>query len=173
MLAAGRRLRLPVVSDREPCAAALVATLAVTVAALIRFLAAENRPDAAHAYLVLFAGLFTVRVVAQIGVIAFRPAWLPPSGAWNFLPYRLLLPLQLILIALIAAILTGRVAPGPGPARALVVLAVVYWAAMGVRYTLRMTRRPDQRWFGGAIPIVFHCVLAAFLFVLGVSHAAA
>lgn len=45
-------------------------------------------------------------------------------------------------------------------------------AAMGVPYTLRMTRRPAERWLGGAIPIVFHCVLAAFLFVLGVANAA-
>jgi hypothetical protein len=30
-----------------------------------------------------------------------------------------------------------------------------------------MARRPEQRWFGGTVPIVFHCVLAAFLFVLG------
>jgi hypothetical protein len=31
-----------------------------------------------------------------------------------------------------------------------------------------MRRRPDQRWFGGTIPIVFHWVLAAFLLVYGV-----
>jgi hypothetical protein len=27
-----------------------------------------------------------------------------------------------------------------------------------------MRRHPDQRWLGGTIPIVFHVVLAAFLF---------
>jgi hypothetical protein len=31
-----------------------------------------------------------------------------------------------------------------------------------------MRRRPGQRWFGGAIPIVFHWVLAAFLLVYAV-----
>jgi hypothetical protein len=30
-----------------------------------------------------------------------------------------------------------------------------------------MARRPDQRWLGGTIPIVFHIVLASWLFVLG------
>ena len=149
---------------------ALVATLAVTAAALVRFLATESNPEAARAYLVLFGGLFAVRVVAQIGVIAFRPAWLPPPGAWNLLPYPLLLPLQLVLIGLIATIIDGRVAPGPDLAHALVVFAFAYWTAMGTRYALRMARRPDQRWFGGAVPIVFHCVLAAFVFVLGVAH---
>jgi hypothetical protein len=49
----------------------------------------------------------------------------------------------------------------------LVPLIYAYWAAMTGRYAWRMTRRHDQRWFGGAIPIVFQCVLAAFFFVYG------
>jgi hypothetical protein len=147
--------------------AALVATLAVTIAALIRFLEEENKPQAAGAYLALFGGLFAARVVGQIGVIAWRPAWLPQSAAWNFLPYPLLLPTQLVLLALIGALVSGRAEVGP--TRSLVVAAVAYGAAMGVRYVVRMARRPEERWFGGAIPIVFHCVLAAFVFVLGAS----
>ena len=42
---------------------------------------------------------------------------------------------------------------------------------MAARYAVRMRRRPGQRWFGGAIPIVFHFVLAAYLYVLGSFHA--
>ena len=38
---------------------------------------------------------------------------------------------------------------------------------MVVRYGVRMRRRPEARWFGGAVPIVFHLVLAAFLFTWG------
>jgi hypothetical protein len=30
-----------------------------------------------------------------------------------------------------------------------------------------MRKRPSARWFGGAIPIVFHLVLATYLFALG------
>jgi hypothetical protein len=52
----------------------------------------------------------------------------------------------------------------------LVAAAFAYWGAMAVRYVLRM-RRPSERWFGGAIPIFFHCVLAGFVFVLGVALA--
>jgi uncharacterized protein len=149
---------------------ALVATLAVTAAALVSFLAAGNRLSDARAYLVLFGGLFLVRVVGQIGVIAFRPAWLPPKAAWNFMPYPLLLPTQLALLAVMGMLVRARAAPAPELARGLIVLALVYWAAMGVRYALQMRRRPEQRWLGGAIPIVFHCVLASFVFVLGASH---
>jgi hypothetical protein len=38
---------------------------------------------------------------------------------------------------------------------------------MAIRYVVRMRRRPDQRWFGGTIPIVFHFVLASYLYTLG------
>jgi hypothetical protein len=152
-----------------PTAIALVATLALTSSALAAFLA--GGPITASAYLVLFAALFALRVVGQIGVAAFRPSWLPPMDEWNFVPYRVLLPVQLVLLVLMGALVAGSAEPGRGLARGLVASALVYWAAMGVRYAVRMTRRPDQRWLGGGIPIVFHCVLAAFLFVLGASHA--
>jgi hypothetical protein len=61
----------------------------------------------------------------------------------------------------------------PEIGHALVAGACLYWTGMGARYAARMTRRPRQRWFGGAIPIVFHCVLAAWLLVLGLFLAAA
>ena len=49
--------------------------------------------------------------------------------------------------------------------------AVNLAAVMALRYVVRMVRRPGQRWFGGAIPIVFHLVLASFLFTWGRFHA--
>jgi hypothetical protein len=152
-----------------PTAIALLATLALTSSALAAFLA--GAPVTAGAYLILFAGLFALRVAGQIGVAAFRPSWLPPMAEWNFVPYRVLLPVQLVLLALMGALVAGSAEPGRGLARGLVAASLVYWAAMGVRFAVRMIRRPDQRWLGGTIPIVFHCVLAAFLFVLGASHA--
>jgi uncharacterized protein len=120
--------------------------------------------------LLLFTALSCVRVAGQIGVALRHPRWLPPMEQWNFVPYRVLLPIQLVIIALMVAIAVGGAEPGPGVAAALIAGSFVYWAAMAVRYARRMLRRPDQRWFGGAIPIVFHCVLAAFLFVLGAAH---
>jgi hypothetical protein len=69
------------------------------------------------------------------------------------------------------ALTTGTFAAGPGAHGALAVVGLLYWAAMAIRYAVRMTRRPEARWLGGAIPIVFHCVLAAFLLVLGTVNA--
>jgi hypothetical protein len=51
------------------------------------------------------------------------------------------------------------------------VLATIYAGAMVVRYAVRMARRPEERWFGGTIPIVFHLVLASYVLVLGRFHA--
>jgi uncharacterized protein len=153
----------------RPTRLALLATLAATSTALAAFVGDAPVPPAA--YLLLFTGLFALRVAGQIGVGLLRPSWLPPMDEWNFVPYRFLLPAQLLVLALMALVLLDIVRPGGTVARWLIGCAVAYWAAMAVRYAVRMTRRPDQRWLGGAIPIVFHCVLAGFLFVLGASHA--
>ena len=152
----------------ETAALALLATLALTGIALAAFLADLWTPDA---YLVLFTVLFALRVAGQLVVLGWRPAWLPPTEQWNHLPYPILLPLQLALLVLLSALAAGAIEPGAGTARVLVAAAFVYWLGMGVRYAVRMARRSSERWFGGAIPIVFHCVLAAFLFVLGAAHA--
>jgi hypothetical protein len=160
----------------------LVATVVVTVLALGFFLrrapADEIDPHQAAPYLILFGFLFCLRVAGQLAVLRANPRWLPPMEQWNLLPYRLLLPIQLVFIALIAAIVVDFLA-GPWlfaePNREfglfLLAVSVVYAGAMVVRYIVRMARRPAERWFGGTIPIVFHLVLAAFLFVWGSYHA--
>ena len=47
------------------------------------------------------------------------------------------------------------------------VIAWPYGLSMPVRYALRMWRHPEARWTSRTIPIVFHVVLAAWLFILG------
>jgi hypothetical protein len=154
--------------------AALLATLAAVVAALALH-ASGDRGDAgrASAFLWLFTALFALRVLGQVVVLLRGPGWLPPMEQWNLLPYPLLLPLQLVLLGAMTSFAAGLSrAHGVRLGYALIGLALVYGAAMIVRYVVRMKRRPAQRWFGGTIPIVFHCVLAAWLFVLGSFHAA-
>jgi hypothetical protein len=163
-----------VTATPEATKVALVGVLAVMIAAVASY--ASRSPDASvtAAYLALFTALFSVRVLGQIAVAVARPPWLPAMEQWNFVPYRFLLPIQIALLALMSVIALD-VARGSGVfggpdetlGAVLVPLSYAYWAAMAGRYTLRMAQRRDQRWFGGAIPIVFHCVLAAFLFVYG------
>lgn len=156
--------------------AVLLATLALTLIAVADVLRrGELGPRTTAWYLLLFTLLFVVRVAGQIFVALRAPAWLPPMHEWNLMPYRLLLPIQLVFVAVMAAIAVG-LASGEGDTRHssfgafLIVLGAVYAASMVVRYAVRMRRRPGERWFGGAIPIVFHLVLAAFLVTWGSYH---
>ncbi len=156
---------------------ALLAILAVTAIALAGFLLTADDPidpDFAAAFLLLFGLLFCVRVVGQLVVRAVAPRWLPPMSQWNLIPYRLLLPIQIVFVAVIAAVIVDFAA-GPWffaePNRRfgllLIGFSAVYAGSMVIRYSVRMARRPSERWFGGTIPMVFHLVLAAFLFVWG------
>ena len=122
----------------------------------------------------LFTLLFIMRVVGQV-LVALKPRrWLPPMYLWNLIPYPILLPLQLIIIAIMLWINlefswnTGIAAiRNPDVGIMLIGFSEIYAAAMVIRYILRMIRRPEQRWFGGTIPIVFHFVLASYLLFLG------
>ncbi|MFN2399904.1 MAG: hypothetical protein ABR543_14895 [Gemmatimonadaceae bacterium] len=157
---------------------ALVATLALTSAATADVV---RRSDLGAwetaAYLLLFSVLFLLRVVGQLLVVLRAPAWLPPMHQWHLMPYQLLLPIQIAFLALMALIEVslfrawGPLAEAhPAFGRFLIGFSFVYAGTMALRYAVRMYRRPGERWFGGAIPIVFHLVLAAFLFTWGKYH---
>jgi hypothetical protein len=165
-----------------PTKLALGATFVVTAAALTVFLLerAGGSIDArfAAAFLWLFSALFLLRVAGQVLVRLRRPTWLPPTEQWNLTPYRLLLPVQLLILALMLWIdidfSRGRgfwIDARPTLGEGVLWFSAVYASAMAVRYVMRMSRRPEQRWFGGTIPIVFHWVLAGFLVVFGSYHA--
>ena len=158
----------------------LVATLAVTAIAVADVLRRDElSPRTTAAFLALFSALFLLRVVGQMIVVLRAPRWLPPSEQWHLMPYRLLLPIQLAFLAAMAALVAGLATEQGLLAErhaafgwSLVGLSVAYAASMAVRYAVRMRRRPGERWFGGAIPIVFHVVLAAFLLTWGRYHVA-
>lgn len=120
--------------------------------------------------LVLFLG----RVVGQILAATTAPSWLPPMARWysGLMPYRYLLPTQIVFLVLMTAMTIavdrqsaplGTLSAGDG--------AWIVWAsysyALGmvvrsIRYALA---KPERR--GVVIPIVFHFVLAGFLFAYG------
>jgi hypothetical protein len=155
--------------------AVLLVTLGIDLAMLGRKPAPAS-PAAVAPLLWLFTVLFVLRVAGQV-LVALKPrSWLPPMVQWNLVPYPVLLPIQLLLIVLMVWIdLTfshGAPEANPGLGRGLLAFSAVYAAAMPVRYAIRMTRRPEQRWFGGTIPMVFHIVLASYLLALGRFHAA-
>ena len=127
------------------------------------------------------AGLFALRVLGQVPA-AFAPQLLPPywppMRAWysGLLPYPLLLPIQLIILAAQARHITRwwRCPPPaarPRLARTLIIAAVLYAATMLIRYALAVGLRdpgPHPWWAGGLIPVTFHLVLAGYLAVWGI-----
>lgn len=143
-------------------------------------LAWPGRPELYAAIMAVLLGLFIGRVVGQVVVALAHPRWLPPMREWysGLLPYRVLLPIQIIFVAVMGRmtldVLRGGVgwaAPRPGVGAVLVWLSFLYAAGMGVRFVVWLRRPPERRraW----IPIIFHVVLAGFLFVFASWHIAA
>ena len=128
----------------------------------------------------LLACAFLGRVLGQITVALFEPAWLPPMQDWysGLLPYSILLLIQVAILALQARIswdlwcgsgfFTQRY---PRFGLGLRWFSYGYFALMVVRYLITMGFFPERRWLGsGTIPIVFHWVLAAYLFTWSRFH---
>lgn len=122
------------------------------------------------ALLLILLALFVARVTGQILVVRMQPRWLPPMKDWysGLMPYRYLLPAQIAIIALMI-VMIRQVASGAPPNRNLAIgilgFATMYALAMLVRFVILRRRHPEYRWYeGGMIPILFHWVLAAFLF---------
>jgi hypothetical protein len=121
--------------------------------------------------------LFALRVIGQLAVALGLAPFLPPMDQWQsgVLPYPLLLASQAAILAVLGAVCVqfsrGRgyfVTPRRWLATPLWVVGWLYALSMMFRYIIWMVVRPDQRWTGDLIPVVFHLVLASFL--LSVAH---
>jgi hypothetical protein len=120
--------------------------------------------------------LFFLRVIGQFLVAFFNVTFLPPMPNWysGLLPYPILLPTQ-ILIILLQLKINNDFSRNKGffikPRRKLGMFlqwfSYAYAGIMAIRYVITMYLYPERRWFGeGTIPIIFHFVLAGYLFTL-------
>ena len=123
--------------------------------------------------------LFVLRVVGQLLVVIGWGWFLPPMPEWysGLLPYRYLLPVQIVIVVVYARICLSftrgqgfLVAPRRRLGRILLLFGWLYFAGMLVRYAVTMAVYPERRWTGGSIPIFFHLVLSAFILALGRYH---
>jgi hypothetical protein len=133
-------------------------------------------PTAYTACLVLFTVLLYSRVIGQVIVYLYAPRWLPPMDEWQsgLLPYPVLLASQIVVLTFMTLICVDFVrrrgfffVPHPRGGGFSVWCGSLYFAGMVFRYVLTMMRKPERRWFGGTIPIVFHSFVAAFLWTWG------
>jgi hypothetical protein len=127
----------------------------------------------------LCTALFSARVAGQLLVTMAAPGFLPPMERWysGWIPYPVLLPAQVAIVSLQLKIGLDFArgwgffaAPRrPRLGRRLRLFAALYAAAMLLRLLLALLA-------GGGllersiIPVAFHFVLAAQLFVLGGHH---
>ena len=126
-------------------------------------------------WLFILLALFCFRVAGQMLVAFAGVTFLPPMKEWysGLLAYRYLLPAQFLIIFLFGKICfdlfrgTGYFAiPRHRMGRSLRIFGIIYLVSMILRYVLRMSLYPQERWTGGSIPIFFHWVLAAYVLVL-------
>jgi len=118
--------------------------------------------------------LFFARVLGQIVAATIAPPWLPPMRRWysGLMPYRYLLPTQIVFLVVMAVTtlsIARRSAPlgtaAPGVGTWIIWASYAYALGMVVRSVRYASTPPERR--GVLIPIVFHFVLAAFLFTYG------
>src|SRR5207244_1206821 len=114
--------------------------------------------------------LFCGRVFGQLLVALFSVRFLPPMEEWfsGTLAYRPLLGSQILII-----LLYGKVALDFTRCRGfftrrsrslsygLLLFGALYLGVMLIRYAIRMSLYPHERWTGGSIPIFFHWILAS------------
>lgn len=118
---------------------------------------------------------FAARVFGQLLVAVFGVGFLPPMEAWysGLIPYPALLPIQIAILAIQLEI-SRQLWVGAGAVsvrrpllgRALAWVSLVYFLTMVARYVITSVMLPEAGRFGDTIPIVFHWVLAAYLWVL-------
>lgn len=122
----------------------------------------------------LCLAVFVVRVLGQVEVSLCAPPWLPPLPAWEsgLIPYPVLLPVQILLIAWMAVIAADHWR-GSGffwvtkssTRRNLRLFAALYAAAMALRLVITAIFPPHTLLERGLIPVLAHWDLAAFIWL--------
>jgi hypothetical protein len=115
-------------------------------------------------------GLFILRVLGQALVAFLDVHFLPPMEAWysGLMPYEVLLPSQIVLIAVMAKICLDFTRQNGFFFNRNRFFATA-WLWFGDVYLAAMIARAVFLW-DHPIPIVFHWVLAAFVITVGLSH---
>lgn len=131
------------------------------------------------ALLCLLLALFCLRVIGQMLVTFLEVSYLPPMEEWysGLIPYPLLLVSQFLIILLCTKVCVDFtrengffVNPRRRLGSGLVIFGSVYFVVMVIRYVIRMSLYPHERWTGGSIPIFFHWVLASAILLVGRYH---
>jgi hypothetical protein len=140
----------------------------------------DRLPRPALGYVVALAtlaALFAGRVAAQAIQRWLPLPFLPPAAAFqgSALPYAILLPAQIAIIALmlrtVRGVRGGAMPPRARTGRALTAAGGIYIGTMLARLAIGVALPDSPGWFHSQISIAFHFVLALFVLVLAAWHA--
>ena len=138
--------------------------------------AADGAARASSAILWTLSALFALRVGGQLLQRWAPLAFLPPFEAFqgSRLPYWLLLPSQLVILAIMARIswrvATRSLAKNPRIGKILAWLGGLYMAGSLARLGIGLATPGAPHWFTSWISGVFHLVLAGFVLTLAAFH---
>lgn len=124
-------------------------------------------------WMLLMAGLFGLRVLAQLIQAIYPLPFIPPFQAWHgaVMPYPVLVVSQFLIILVMAVVLlrvkAGAVVPRRWKYRVCFSLGGLYFSFMAFRLIAGLTFLSDHPWFSKSLPAFFHVVLAAFILLLG------
>ena len=113
--------------------------------------------------------LFLLRVIGHLLVVLYQVSFLPPHKYWlsGLMPYKYLFPSQILILLIMAKILFDFTKGGGASTKPRKIFAtgtyyfsILYFLSMIVRFII----------FGISIPVVFHWVLALFLFTFSYYH---
>ncbi|MDQ2987056.1 MAG: CocE/NonD family hydrolase [Armatimonadota bacterium] len=138
-----------------------------------------DKTQAYAKFLWLLLGLFILRVLGQIAVVVWKPSFLPPMEEWmsGAIKYPSLLTSQILIIALLGTVCLQFTRgegwftrPSRKIGRFLMWFGSIYLSVMVIRYVVRMSLYPEERWTGLSIPIFFHWILASFVLAVALYH---
>jgi hypothetical protein len=124
----------------------------------------------------LLSGLFATRVFGQALQCWAPQPFLPPFNSFqgSGLPYYLLLPVQLVILGLMAIVSrrvqNGKLTPSPRTGSALAWSGGLYLTGSLARIVIGFTVETAPAWFRAWTPAAFHIVLAGFVLTLACYH---
>ncbi len=122
----------------------------------------KESPQRYAGWLWVLLALFCLRVIGQMLVAFLHVSFLPPMEEWysGLIPYPWLLMSQFFIILVFGKVcidFTRRegffVVPRRALGSGLLTFGSVYFGVMVVRYVIRMSLYPQERWMGGSIPL--------------------
>jgi hypothetical protein len=130
-----------------------------------------------HIGIWLFTIIFFIRILTQIFVGIYSPAFLPKMDLWysGVMPYPYLLTYQMFMYTCMVIFnFCFFMRKGPlfiflndSTYKYFICFGVIYFCLMIFRFIRLKIKWPDIKWPRGSIPVLFHFVLSSYIILIG------